>query len=77
MICFNDFQVPGTEGRAGMAAILDKDATLNLSKFAEGVKKVLPSYARPQFLRILRQLEMTGKLTDTDTSWCLLSAIIL
>lgn len=53
-------QVPGSEGRAGMAAILDKDNTMDLNKLAEGVKKALPSYARPLFIRILSKMEMTG-----------------
>lgn len=53
-------EVPGSEGRAGMAAIVDKENSINLSKLAEGIKKALPSYARPMFLRILSEVEMTG-----------------
>ncbi len=46
-------KVPGTEGRAGMAAItMQADNTINLSKFTEYVDKNLASYARPVFLRI-------------------------
>lgn len=53
-------QVRGLEGRAGMAAILDQDNTLNITALADGVKKALPSYARPQFIRILRKVDLTG-----------------
>jgi solute carrier family 27 fatty acid transporter 1/4 len=53
-------QVRGLEGRAGMAAIVDQDDTLNITGLADGVKKALPSYARPQFIRILRKVDLTG-----------------
>lgn len=53
-------EVPGYEGRAGMAAILDIDNTMNIEALSEGVKKALPSYARPMFVRRLIQVEMTG-----------------
>lgn len=49
------------EGRAGMTAILDQDDTLNLTTLADGMKKALPAYARPQFVRVLRKVDMTGK----------------
>lgn len=54
-------QVQGMEGRAGMAAIVDLDDSLNLATLAEGLKKALPSYARPLFIRIVRKVDMTGK----------------
>ncbi|XP_075213342.1 long-chain fatty acid transport protein 4-like [Lycorma delicatula] len=53
-------QVAGSEGRAGMVAIVDQSNTLDLSTLAEGVKKSLPPYARPLFLRVLHHVEMTG-----------------
>lgn len=61
-------EVPGNEGRAGMAAILDQEDNLDLQAVAEGVRKALPAYARPQFIRALRQVEMTGtfKLKKKD-----------
>jgi len=52
--------VRGAEGRAGMAAILDQDDTLNLTTLADGVQKALPAYSRPQFIRILKKVDMTG-----------------
>lgn len=61
-------EVPGNEGKAGMAAIYDPENSLNLKELAEGVKKVLPSYARPLFVRVLSKLPMTGtyKLKKRD-----------
>ena len=53
-------QVPGMEGRAGMAAIVDPECHLDFKALAEGLDKALPSYARPIFLRIVKELEMTS-----------------
>jgi len=54
-------QIPNVEGRAGMAAIVDTEGSLDLEHLAEGVRKSLPTYARPLFLRVLKALPMTGK----------------
>lgn len=48
-----------------MAAILDQDDNLDLKAVAEGVRRALPAYARPQFIRALRQVEMTGIYSPT------------
>ncbi|XP_066978794.1 long-chain fatty acid transport protein 1-like isoform X2 [Macrobrachium rosenbergii] len=53
-------EVPGAEGRAGMVAILDEDKTLDFSLLHNAVTKSLPSYARPLFVRIVKELEKTG-----------------
>lgn len=53
-------ELKNQEGRAGMAAILDPEENLNLANLAEGVKKALPFYARPVFIRILNKVDMTG-----------------
>ena len=46
-------EIPGTEGRAGMAAITMRGHDpINLSKLTEYVDKNLASYARPVFLRM-------------------------
>lgn len=60
-------EVPGTDGRAGMAVMSDPENSLDLHQLAIGVIKSLPSYARPLFLRILTtEIEMTGNgLFDT------------
>lgn len=44
-----------------MAAILDKDNTLDVTSLAEGLRKHLPAYARPLFVRTLSHVEMTGE----------------
>lgn len=51
-----------------MAAILDTDGTLDLTALAAGLRRVLPSYARPQFVRRLTKVDMTGtfKLKKVD-----------
>lgn len=61
-------EIPNTEGRAGMAAILDVDNKVDLDALAAGLKSVLPTYARPQFIRLLRKVDMTGtfKLKKLD-----------
>lgn len=60
--------MPNLEGRAGMAAILDADNTVDLVALADGVRKLLPNYARPQFIRLLTKVDMTGtfKLKKLD-----------
>jgi len=50
--------VPGHEGRAGMAAIVAHDA-LDLAALRAHLHAQLPAYARPLFLRIRREIDMT------------------
>ncbi|MCS6901664.1 MAG: AMP-binding protein [Myxococcales bacterium] len=50
--------VPGMEGRAGLAAVVP-DGTLDLVAF-QNVALQLPAYARPRFLRIVRELNTTS-----------------
>nr|XP_020649086.1 long-chain fatty acid transport protein 4 [Pogona vitticeps] len=52
--------VPGTEGKAGMAAIVDPHRSCDLEAFTENMKKALPAYARPIFLRLLSQVSTTS-----------------
>ncbi|EFN85194.1 Long-chain fatty acid transport protein 1 [Harpegnathos saltator] len=61
-------EVPGNEGKAGMAAIYDPNNSLDLKELVEGLKKSLPTYARPLFIRVLSELSMTGtfKLKKRD-----------
>lgn len=53
--------MPNVEGRAGMAAIVDTDNSLDLATFVKGLQANLPLYACPLFVRVLSQLQMTGK----------------
>jgi len=50
--------VPGHEGRAGMAAVVADDA-LDLAALHAHLDALLPAYARPRFLRVRREFEMT------------------
>uniref|UniRef100_A0A8B9QXW4 long-chain-fatty-acid--CoA ligase n=1 Tax=Anas platyrhynchos TaxID=8839 RepID=A0A8B9QXW4_ANAPL len=50
----------GIEGKAGMAAIADPDNSCDLETFASELKKALPLYARPVFLRILHEVSKTS-----------------
>ena len=52
--------VPGTEGRAGMAAIVDPANTVDVASLAQNLKTLLPSYACPIFLRIVHGVDLTG-----------------
>ena len=51
-----------------MAAILNEDNEIDLKKLAAGLRKALPHYARPMFVRLIKELQMTGtyKLQKTD-----------
>ncbi|RVE74326.1 hypothetical protein OJAV_G00020840 [Oryzias javanicus] len=54
-------QVPGHEGRIGMAAVtLKNDAELDGRRMYQHVVSYLPSYARPRFIRIQDAMEVTG-----------------
>ncbi|XP_038123781.1 very long-chain acyl-CoA synthetase-like [Cyprinodon tularosa] len=54
-------QVPGHEGRVGMAAAtVKKDAQFDGGKLYEHVVSYLPSYARPRFIRLQSAVEVTG-----------------
>jgi fatty-acyl-CoA synthase len=52
-------KVPGTDGRAGMAAIV-VDQRFDLAQLRAHLDARLPDYARPLFLRILREMEVTA-----------------
>lgn len=61
-------EIPNVEGRAGMAAIVDPERSLDIRTLNANLKKSLPNYARPQFIRILEKIDMTGtcKLKKLD-----------
>jgi fatty-acyl-CoA synthase len=56
--------VPGAEGRAGMAAVA-VDGELDLEAFRTHLISSLPSYARPLFLRIQTELQVTATFKHT------------
>jgi fatty-acyl-CoA synthase len=51
--------VPGQDGRAGMAALVVAP-TFDPAKLKETLKENLPAYARPMFLRLKPEMEITG-----------------
>jgi fatty-acyl-CoA synthase len=59
--------VPATEGRAGMATLVTEDE-LDLAEFRRHLIDRLPPYARPLFLRIRKNMDLTGtfKYSKTD-----------
>lgn len=63
-------EIKGMEGKAGMVAIPNttKELNLNLPELLINLKKALPAYAIPLFIRIVKEIEATGtyKLKKTD-----------
>lgn len=61
-------EVPNSEGRAGMAAILDPERKVDVKQLGLGLKGAMPAYARPIFVRLLDHVDMTGtyKLRKVD-----------
>ena len=51
--------VPGADGRAGMVSLV-VGADFDLADFAERVATGLPRYARPVFVRLQEEIEITG-----------------
>jgi len=52
--------VPGLEGKAGMAAIVEDVAKFDLDRFLQRMKAELPTYAIPIFIRLVATLDITG-----------------
>lgn len=52
-------KVPGADGRAGMAALVTA-GPIDLAVFKTHLEKNLPAYARPIFLRMQGEIEITG-----------------
>jgi acyl-CoA synthetase (AMP-forming)/AMP-acid ligase II len=52
-------EIPGYEGRAGMASISCNDE-FDVEKLADFVKTHLPGYQRPYFVRLQRDMRITG-----------------
>uniref|UniRef100_A0A674AMQ4 long-chain-fatty-acid--CoA ligase n=1 Tax=Salmo trutta TaxID=8032 RepID=A0A674AMQ4_SALTR len=54
-------EIPGNEGRAGMAAIIVRpECEFSGKKLFDHVLNDLPAYARPLFIRLQESMEMTG-----------------
>ena len=59
--------VPAAEGRAGMATLVT-EVELDLAEFRKHLINRLPPYARPLFLRVRKNMDLTGtfKYSKTD-----------
>jgi len=60
--------VPGHDGRAGMAAIVPADGGIELAGLPEFLGQRLPAYARPRFVRVLPQMEITGTFKQSKVT---------
>ncbi|GFS03074.1 long-chain fatty acid transport protein 4 [Elysia marginata] len=60
-------EVPGNEGKAGMAAIVDEKGEVDVNKLGASLARSLPPYARPLFVRFIPVADTTGtfKLSKT------------
>jgi fatty-acyl-CoA synthase len=58
--------VPGTEGAAGMATLVT-DGRLDFAALREHLAQLLPSYARPLFLRVKDRIEVTATFKHKKT----------
>ncbi|XP_053174461.1 long-chain fatty acid transport protein 2-like isoform X1 [Scomber japonicus] len=64
-------KVPGHEGRIGMAALtLKENMDFDGKATYQYVKKSLPSYARPRFIRIQDALVLTGTFKQMKVKLC-------
>ena len=55
--------VPGEDGRAGMAAVVPASGTtLDLARVYQHAERHLPAYARPAFVRVVAEMDVTGTL---------------
>ena len=52
--------IPGCDGRAGMVAIKLTGDLFGLESLTESIDQQLPVYARPLFIRLLDEMEVTG-----------------
>jgi len=62
-------EVPGADGKAGMAALtLEAGATFDPEEFASFIEAQLPPFARPVFIRVQGDIEVTGtfKMLKTE-----------
>ncbi|TRZ06699.1 hypothetical protein HGM15179_020410, partial [Zosterops borbonicus] len=53
-------EIPGVEGRAGMAAIADPQARVDVAGLYQALSSALPPFARPVFIRLRTHLDTTG-----------------
>jgi solute carrier family 27 fatty acid transporter 1/4 len=59
-VCVYGVEVPGIEGRAGMACLSDPYRQANLDELQKAMEVSLPPYARPVFIRQTGEIAKTG-----------------
>lgn len=52
-------EVPGSDGRAGMASVTETEA-IDFKALGESLRKVLPAYAVPLFVKVQSEVDTTG-----------------
>ena len=57
--CVYGVTIPGIEGKAGMAAVVLEEGSLDFVQFYAHMARLLPAYARPLFLRIKDRITVT------------------
>ncbi|CAB3361053.1 Hypothetical predicted protein [Cloeon dipterum] len=58
--CVYGVEIPNTDGKAGMATIVDADDTVDISKLGKSLAKYLPPYAQPIFVRLAKKIDVTS-----------------
>ncbi|GAA5989279.1 hypothetical protein JCM11641_003860 [Rhodosporidiobolus odoratus] len=61
-------EVPGYDGRAGCAAVPRSTRPVDFAKLVQHVKKTLPRYAWPVFVRMVDKIEQTGTSKAVKTT---------
>jgi solute carrier family 27 fatty acid transporter 1/4 len=67
--------VPGIEGKAGMAAIVEEADKFDLERFLNRIRAELPAYAIPLFIRIVSTIDITGRVLNNIKYFDLLFGI--
>jgi len=60
--------IPGADGKAGMASLNVADA-FDLHAFEEYIREKLPAYMRPYFIRLQREMRVTGTFKHQKTDY--------
>merc|ERR1719477_534993 len=59
-VCVYGVEIPGIEGRAGMACICDPSREVDLAALGTAIDAALPPYARPVFVRQTADIPKTA-----------------
>lgn len=60
----------GSEGRAGMVAIVDPEYKIDLTELCAALQKTLPPYSRPLFVRLMTQAADTTGIKIASIHIC-------